>query len=84
MFMIKQCTGNISLQRHGCLSVLRGNGFFYKDMGAKLVVDSAFKIENKEYVIKSAQQDTIYGHELLLNRAATSIWKLSELGCVDD
>ena len=44
------------------------------------MVDSAFKIGTKYYLVKSSQQDPIDGHALLLNRADTSIWQLSEWG----
>ena len=45
----------------------------YSKTGAKVVVDSTFKIGNKYYLVKSSQQDPADGHALLLNRAATSI-----------
>ena len=44
------------------------------------MVDTAFKIGTKEYLVESSQKDPTYGHSLLMNRAATSIWKLSEWG----
>ena len=52
----------------------------YQATGGKIVVDSAFKIGNKDYIIKSSQQDPTDGHTLLLNRAVTSIQQLSEWG----
>ena len=51
--------------------VYEGMGFFYSKIGAKVVVDSAFKIGNKDYLVKSFQQDPTVGRALLLNRAAT-------------
>ena len=52
----------------------------YNANGAKVVVDSAFNIGTKYYVIKSVQKDPLDTDALLLNRAATSIKKLSEQG----
>ena len=51
-----------------------------EDTGAKVVVDSAFKIGTKYYLVKSSQQDPLDYHTLLLNRAATSIRQLHEWG----
>ena len=50
--------------------------------GAKVCVDSAFGSGNREFLVKSSQGDPINGnrHELLENRAATSIRQLSEWG----
>ena len=53
--------------------VYEGMEKIYKDTGVKEVLDSAFKIENKEYIVKSMQQDPIDGHALLLNIITTSI-----------
>mgnify|MGYP000125822197 FL=1 len=53
----------------------------YLEHGAKVVVDSAFGVGNREYLIKSAQQDPIGGHAgVAINRAATSVRQLSEWG----
>ena len=52
----------------------------YDETGGKVVVDSAFKIGNKDYLIKSSQQDPLDERQLLLNRQATSIRQLSEWG----
>ena len=48
--------------------------------GGKVVVDSAFKIGTKEYLIKSSQEDPLDERLLLINRQATSIRQLSEWG----
>ena len=48
--------------------------------GGKVVVDSAFKIGTKEYLIKSLQEDPLDERLLLINRQATSIRQLSEWG----
>ena len=50
----------------------------YSKIGAKVVVDLSFKIGNKDYLVKSSQQDPTDGRALLLNRATTSIRWLSE------
>ena len=55
--------------------------------GGKVVVDSAFGVGDREYLIKSAQQDPV-GHgdpvenakRVAINRAATSVRQLSEWG----
>jgi hypothetical protein len=53
----------------------------YLEHGAKVVVDSAFGVGNREYLIKSAQQDPIGGPAgVAVNRAATSVRQLSEWG----
>ena len=52
----------------------------YDKTGGKIVVDSAFNIGTKEYLIKSSQQDTLDEHALLLNRQATPIRQLSKWG----
>ena len=44
----------------------------------KVVVDSAFKISNADYLIKSSQSDPLDVDKLRLNRQATSIRQLSE------
>ena len=46
----------------------------------KVVVDSAFKISNADYLIKSSQSDPLDVDKLRLNRQATSIRQLSEWG----
>ena len=48
--------------------------------GGQVVVDSAFKIGTKEYLIKSSQEDPLDERLLLINRQATSIRQLSEWG----
>ena len=45
----------------------------YDESGGKVVVDSAFNIGSKDYLIKSSQQDPLDERALLLNRQATSI-----------
>ena len=52
----------------------------YAEHGAKMVVDSAFKIKSSEAMIKSSQQDPSDRNLLLINRDATSIRQLSEWG----
>jgi hypothetical protein len=53
----------------------------YVAQGGKVVVDSAFGDGNREYLIKSAQQDPIGGPAgVAINRAATSVRQLSEWG----
>jgi hypothetical protein len=47
----------------------------------KVVVDSAFKLENKRYLLKSSQHDPIgLPLQVSINRAATSVRQLSEWG----
>ena len=47
----------------------------------KVVVDSAFKLENKPFLLKSSQQDPIgTPQNVSRNRAATSVRQLSEWG----
>ena len=49
--------------------------------GVKVVIDSAFRLETKEFMIRSAQQDPMgTTQELRKNRAATSVRQLSEWG----
>ena len=59
----------------------------FKQFGFKVVVDSAFKVLDSPSLIKSSQQDPIKKkgganaqHDLLVNRAATSVRQLSEWG----
>jgi len=52
----------------------------YDDHDAIVVVDSAFNMLSKDYLIKSSQQDPTNAEELLTNRDATSIRQLSEWG----
>ena len=60
--------------------VYEGMEKVYSKTGAKVVIGLAFKIGNKDYLVKSSQQDPTDCRALLLNRTATSIWKLSECG----
>jgi hypothetical protein len=47
----------------------------------KIVVDSAFKLENRRFLLKSSQQDPIGApRDVSVNRAATSVRQLSEWG----
>ena len=48
----------------------------YEEYGAKIVVDSAFKIGNAPYLIKLSQTDPFDMDLILLNREATSIHQL--------
>ena len=52
----------------------------YDESGGEEVMDSAFNIGSKDYLIKSSQQDPLDERALLLNRQATSIRQLSEWG----
>lgn len=53
----------------------------FLESSGKIVVDSAFKLENKRFLLRSSQQDPIGPPERLsLNRAATSVRQLSEWG----
>ena len=52
----------------------------YNSFGAKIVVDSAFKIGNAPYLIKSSQLDPVDPELIVLNREATSVCQLSEWG----
>ena len=54
---------------------------FHQHGGVKVCVDSAFKMGDREFLIKSSQQDPIDNHRgVVLNRAATSLRQLSEHG----
>ena len=47
----------------------------------KIVVDSAFRLENKDFLLKSSQHDPIGSPvKVSINRAATSVQQLSEWG----
>ena len=52
----------------------------FETYGAKVVVDSAFNLSNKRYLIKSSQQDPFTPDGVVLNRDATSLRQLSEWG----
>jgi hypothetical protein len=52
----------------------------YEATGGKVVVDSAFSVQDKCYFIKSSQTDPMDAQELLTNRDATSVRQLSEWG----
>ena len=52
----------------------------YDTAGGKVVVDSAFKVSAKDYLIRTSQEDSQDERGLLLNRQATSIRQLSEWG----
>jgi DDE superfamily endonuclease len=53
----------------------------FVESGGKVVVDSAFKLESRPCLLRSAQQDPIGAPEgVSLNRAATSVRQLSEWG----
>lgn len=52
----------------------------YLRTGKKVVIDSAFKLHNAPFLIKSAQTDPYGAGPLLQNRAATSVRQLSEWG----
>ena len=52
----------------------------FRQCGAKVVVDSAFKMANADYLVKSAQVDPLDNLGLRLNRQATSVRQLSEWG----
>ena len=54
----------------------------HKDHGVKVVVDSAFNLSGKPYLIQSSQDDPANAgaRGVLMNRAATSVRQLSEHG----
>ena len=52
----------------------------YNDFGVKIVVDSAFNLAGKPYLIQSSQDDPNDARGVTLNRAATSVRQLSEHG----
>ena len=52
----------------------------YNVHGGRVVVDSAFKLKEKDYLIKSSQQDPDNANGIVLNRQATSLRQLSEWG----
>eukprot|EP00537_Pseudo-nitzschia_pungens_P002131 CAMPEP_0172360778 /NCGR_PEP_ID=MMETSP1060-20121228/4747_1 /TAXON_ID=37318 /ORGANISM="Pseudo-nitzschia pungens, Strain cf. cingulata" /LENGTH=60 /DNA_ID=CAMNT_0013082859 /DNA_START=1 /DNA_END=179 /DNA_ORIENTATION=+ len=52
----------------------------YDQYGAKVVVDSAFNLTSKDYLIKSSQTDPDTAEGIVLNQAATSCRQLSEWG----
>ena len=52
----------------------------YDETGDKAVVDSAFNIGTKEYLLKLSQKDPLDERALLLNRQSASIYQLSKWG----
>ena len=52
----------------------------FNNYGGRVVVDSAFKLQGREYLIKSSQQDPDNANGIVLNRQATSLRQLSEWG----
>eukprot|EP00536_Pseudo-nitzschia_multiseries_P019480 jgi/Psemu1/232548/e_gw1.5085.1.1 len=52
----------------------------YDKFLAKLIVDSAFKLSRKPYLLRSSQGDPFNAADLTVNRAATSVRQLSEWG----
>ena len=60
--------------------IYEGMEKIYELCGGKVVVDSAFKIADAEYLVKSCQCDPFDIDALRLNRQATSIRQLSEWG----
>ena len=54
--------------------------YVFKTFGGKVVIDSAFNLSNKKYLIKSSQQDPFTEDGIRLNRNATSLRQLSEWG----
>ena len=52
----------------------------YEETWVKVVVDSAFCIGTKEYLVKLSQQDSLNKRTLLLNNQATSILQLIKWG----
>ena len=52
----------------------------FNNHGGRVVVDSAFKLQGREYLIKSSQQDPDNANGIVLNRQATSLRQLSEWG----
>ena len=60
--------------------VYKGLEAVYTLCGGKVVVDSAFKMSDANYLVRSSQRDPGNAYLLLLNRQATSIRQLSEWG----
>ena len=52
----------------------------YDECRAKIVVNSAFNLGKKKFLIKSSQQDPDTPAAIALNRQATSLCQLSEHG----
>jgi hypothetical protein len=53
----------------------------FRQSNGKIVVDSAFKLENRRFLLKSSQQGPIgKPRDVSINRAATSVRQLSEWG----
>ena len=81
---IRMCTINASGTWHD--STMAEYGVYEKMEevfnvhGGRVVVDSAFKLQEKDYVIKSSQQDPDNAAGVVLNRQATSLRQLSEWG----
>ena len=48
------------------------------ETGGKVVADLAFNLGNRDFLIKSSQQEPMDRHALLINREATSVWQLRE------
>ena len=45
----------------------------YMRFGGKVVVDSAFKLTNREFMIQSSQQDPMNATGITVNRASISV-----------
>ena len=60
--------------------VYKGMQAIYNLCGGKVVVDSAFKITEANYLIRSSQRDPDNPYGLRLNRQATLVRQLSEQG----
>ena len=54
--------------------------FIYNHDGGQVVVDSAYKVGDAPFLIKSSNIDPFNEDEILINRDATSIRQLSEWG----
>ena len=52
----------------------------FERTGGKVVVDSAFRLNEFGFIIMSSQLDPLEEESLLINREATSIRQLSEWG----
>ena len=50
----------------------------YKTYSRKVVVDSAFRVSDADYLIGSSQEEPMEGDKVTVNSSATLVWQLSE------
>ena len=81
---IRMCVINAPGTFHdSCIAdygIYHGMETVFNATGGKVVVDSAFKITDQEYLIRSSRNDPENAEDLLVNRDATSVRQLSEWG----